>query len=154
MFNSQGHIATDSVQVEELVHTSWSRFCTVNHQAPASNYQLSNMKRPGLYSNRWPQRLKASTLTATPPSPLIPYVRKVFLAYMYYVADLDGRSSDIMGILQYINQTMPVSEADLKCPVCLGPYEEEEKIREMPCRHNFHTKCLLPWLQKVRTYLL
>ena len=29
------------------MHTSWSRFCTVNHQALASNYQLSNMKCPG-----------------------------------------------------------------------------------------------------------
>ena len=26
------------------MHTSWSRFCTVNHRASASNYQLSNMK--------------------------------------------------------------------------------------------------------------
>ena len=68
-FKSQGHIATGSLQVEEPVHTSWSRFCTVNHRASASNYQLSNMKRPARDSNRQPQRLEASTLTATPPSP-------------------------------------------------------------------------------------
>ena len=41
-FNSQGHIVTGSLQVEEPVHTSWSIFCTVNHRASASNYQLSN----------------------------------------------------------------------------------------------------------------
>ena len=69
-FNSQGHIATASLWVQEPVHTSWSRFCTVNHQASANNYQLSNMKNPGLDLNRQPRRLKASTLTATPPSPL------------------------------------------------------------------------------------
>ena len=46
-FNSQGHIAMDSLWVEEPVHTSWSRFCTVNHRALASNYQFSNMKCPG-----------------------------------------------------------------------------------------------------------
>ena len=40
-FNSQGHIATGSLQVEET-----SAYCTVNHQASASNYQLSNMKCP------------------------------------------------------------------------------------------------------------
>ena len=40
-FNSQGHIATSSLQVEET-----SVYCTVNHRASASNYQLSNMKRP------------------------------------------------------------------------------------------------------------
>ena len=33
----------DSLWVEEPVHTSWSRFCTVNHWASASYYQLFNM---------------------------------------------------------------------------------------------------------------
>ena len=63
-FNSQGHIATGSLQVEET-----SAYCTVNHRASASNYQLSNMKRPAQDSNWRPQRLEARTLTATPPSP-------------------------------------------------------------------------------------
>ena len=40
-FNSQGHIAMGSLQVEET-----SAYCIVNHRASASNYQLSNMKRP------------------------------------------------------------------------------------------------------------
>ena len=44
------------LQVEEPVHTSWSRFCTVNHQK-ASNYQLSNMKHQGRNLKRQPQRL-------------------------------------------------------------------------------------------------
>ena len=63
-FNSQGHIAMGSSQVEET-----SAYCTVNHRASASNYQLSNMKRPARDSNRWPQKLVMRTLTATPPSP-------------------------------------------------------------------------------------
>ena len=70
-FNIQGHIAMGSLRVEEPVHTSWSRFCTVNHWASASNYQLPNMKRPARDSNRRPQRLEARTLTATPLSPLL-----------------------------------------------------------------------------------
>ena len=68
-FNGQGHIATGSLLVEEPVHTSCSRCCTVNHQASASNYQLSSMKHPALDSNRRHQRLKMITLTATPPTP-------------------------------------------------------------------------------------
>ena len=64
-FNSQGHIATGSLQVEET-----STYCTVNHRASARNYQLSNMKHPAQDSNRRPQRLEARTVTATPPSPL------------------------------------------------------------------------------------
>ena len=53
-----------SLQVEET-----SSYCTVNHRASASKYQLSNMKCPARDSNRQPQRLEARTLTATPPSP-------------------------------------------------------------------------------------
>ena len=63
-FNSQGYIATGSLQVEDT-----SAYCTVNHRASASNYQLSNMKRPARDSNPRPQRLEARSLTATPPSP-------------------------------------------------------------------------------------
>ena len=59
-----------SLRVEEPVSTSCSRLCTVNHWASASNYQLSNMKRPARDSNRQRQRLEASTLTATQLSPL------------------------------------------------------------------------------------
>ena len=62
--------ATGSLWVDDLVHTSWSRLCTVNHWASASNYQLSNMKCSGRDSNRQCQRLKASTLTATTTEPI------------------------------------------------------------------------------------
>ena len=54
-----------SLQVEET-----SAYCTVNHRASASNYQLSNMKRPAPDSSRRPRRLQARTLIATPVSPL------------------------------------------------------------------------------------
>ena len=51
------------------VHTSWSRFCTANHWASASNYQHSNMKCPVRDSNQQPQRLKHSNrCTTEPPS--------------------------------------------------------------------------------------
>ena len=64
-FNSQGHIATGSLQLEET-----SAYCTVNHWSSANNYQLSNMKRLARDLNRRPQRLAVRTLTAAPPSPL------------------------------------------------------------------------------------
>ena len=60
------------LQVEET-----SAYCTVNHRASASNYQLSNMKRPARDSNRRSWRLDARTLTATPPSPLHTERKKV-----------------------------------------------------------------------------
>ena len=82
-FNSQGHTATDSLQVEET-----SAYCTVNHRASASNYQLSNMKRPARDSNRRLQRLEARTLTTTPPSPLKLFQYRLLMGnnilFLYY----------------------------------------------------------------------
>ena len=75
-FNSQGHIVMGSLLVEEK-----SAYCIVNHQALASNYQLSNMKRLARDSNRRPQRLEVRTLTATPPSCL-----HVFFEYIANVS--------------------------------------------------------------------
>ena len=70
---------TGSLCLEEPVHTSWSIFCNVNHWASASNYQLSNMKRPGRDSNWRPQMLKVITVTTTlhhrvPRSPTQPSI--------------------------------------------------------------------------------
>lgn len=33
------------------------------------------------------------------------------------------------------------------CVVCQCQFEEEDELTLMPCRHAFHTACLLPWLQ-------
>ena len=60
-----------------------SAYCTVNHPASASNYQLSNMKRPARDSNRRRQRLEARTLTATPPSPRHYLNHKEYIATSY-----------------------------------------------------------------------
>ena len=68
-FNSQGHIATGRLQVEET-----SAYCTLNHWASVSNCQLSNMKGPARDLNRQAQGLEAGTLTTTPPSPPPPHL--------------------------------------------------------------------------------
>nr|KAF6329275.1 ring finger protein 181 [Pipistrellus kuhlii] len=39
------------------------------------------------------------------------------------------------------------SRPELKCPVCLLEFEEEETAIEMPCHHLFHSNCILPWLK-------
>ncbi|MED6261110.1 hypothetical protein ATANTOWER_001016 [Ataeniobius toweri] len=42
------------------------------------------------------------------------------------------------------------ADRGLKCPVCLLEFEEQETVREMPCKHLFHSGCILPWLGKVK----
>ena len=37
----------------------------------------------------------------------------------------------------------------LKCTVCLVEFIEGEDMKEMPCCHLFHPRCILPWLEKV-----
>ncbi|XP_013383970.1 E3 ubiquitin-protein ligase RNF181-like [Lingula anatina] len=45
-----------------------------------------------------------------------------------------------------------VDEAgDLKCPICLVPYDEAEATKQLPCQHKFHPECILPWLQKTNS---
>ncbi|KAJ4941396.1 hypothetical protein JOQ06_011276, partial [Pogonophryne albipinna] len=43
------------------------------------------------------------------------------------------------------------ADKGLKCPVCLLEFEEEESVREMPCKHLFHSGCILPWLGKTNS---
>lgn len=35
------------------------------------------------------------------------------------------------------------------CPICLEP--QLSQVREMPCGHTYHNKCLVPWLKVQRT---
>ncbi|XP_022857220.1 E3 ubiquitin-protein ligase SIRP1-like [Olea europaea var. sylvestris] len=35
----------------------------------------------------------------------------------------------------------------LQCSVCLEDFEVGAEAKEMPCKHKFHTECILPWLE-------
>ncbi|XP_051142634.1 E3 ubiquitin-protein ligase SIRP1-like [Andrographis paniculata] len=38
-------------------------------------------------------------------------------------------------------------EETLQCSVCLDECEAGTEMKEMPCKHKFHSECILPWLE-------
>ncbi|CAN8301715.1 unnamed protein product [Cochlearia groenlandica] len=42
--------------------------------------------------------------------------------------------------------TVKVNEA-LQCSVCLDEFERGKEAKEMPCKHKFHLRCIVPWLE-------
>ncbi|KAE8674991.1 multi-copper oxidase type 1 family protein [Hibiscus syriacus] len=38
-------------------------------------------------------------------------------------------------------------EENLQCSVCLDDFEAGSEAKEMPCKHKFHSGCILPWLE-------
>lgn len=51
-----------------------------------------------------------------------------------------------------------VTKDDEKCTICLKPNDEPDEttgvvndlFKILPCSHEFHATCILPWLAKVR----
>lgn len=44
-----------------------------------------------------------------------------------------------------------VPKEDATCAICLGEYEEGDKLRFLRCEHHFHSDCIITWLKKNKT---
>ncbi|PON42395.1 43kDa postsynaptic protein [Trema orientale] len=42
--------------------------------------------------------------------------------------------------------TVAIKE-NLQCSVCLDDFEAGAEAKQMPCKHKFHSECILPWLE-------
>lgn len=38
-----------------------------------------------------------------------------------------------------------------QCAVCLKHYDEDDVVKGLPCKHEFHDSCILPWLNKTNS---
>ncbi len=34
------------------------------------------------------------------------------------------------------------------CTICIDDFEEGEEVIKLVCKHSFHPKCIVPWLEK------
>uniref|UniRef100_A0A8D2AUH2 E3 ubiquitin-protein ligase RNF115 n=1 Tax=Sciurus vulgaris TaxID=55149 RepID=A0A8D2AUH2_SCIVU len=49
--------------------------------------------------------------------------------------------------LPTVTVTQEQVDMGLECPVCKEDYTVEEKVRQLPCNHFFHSSCIVPWLE-------
>ena len=66
---------------------------------------------------------------------------------------LDESEISALPISRYIRRDS-VSEQDTQdimecseCRICLSRFEENERLRTLPCLHRFHLGCIDPWIK-------
>jgi hypothetical protein len=62
-----------------------------------------------------------------------------------FILDVATRnlSAEPVKTFEYYN-----SHYNITCTVCLNDFEENEEVKQLPCKHYFHTECIEKWLQQ------
>ncbi|ERN19196.1 E3 ubiquitin-protein ligase At4g11680 isoform X2 [Amborella trichopoda] len=57
---------------------------------------------------------------------------------------MKANNSDKLGV---VKSNRPLAPVDLECCICLAKYMDKEELRELPCSHFFHLRCIDQWLK-------
>ncbi|XP_016470257.1 E3 ubiquitin-protein ligase RZF1-like [Nicotiana tabacum] len=64
--------------------------------------------------------------------------------------DRPGPSSDIDALPKVVLTDTHLAN-DSVCPVCKDEFEIGREVRELPCKHFYHSECIFPWLENHNT---
>merc|ERR1719174_3346364 len=59
-----------------------------------------------------------------------------------------GATSQQISKLDVVEFSAATAEHGCTCSVCLCDFEEQEKVKRLPCGHDFHQECIDKWLTK------
>lgn len=128
----------------------------------------------------WSLDAPRAAIASFPPHPLltlgsllheclVPSDSDVVAAYPPDIPELDWSDDDedIIDFIDHIPDGMPQDEIenllsyyfnpevdgsdDMSCVICMSRYEAEERVRVLPCGHEFHACCINKWLVETRT---
>ncbi|PVU89996.1 hypothetical protein BB561_005078 [Smittium simulii] len=74
------------------------------------------------------------------PNPGI-YVYSTFITRQVYHAVLEEFKNNPEPVIIALKPNT-ISDDDTKCPICLEDYVDNDELRVLPCKHEFHIKCI------------
>lgn len=60
-------------------------------------------------------------------------------------------SKDVVDSLPTVFITAEHIVKSCSCPICQVEFKIGDEVKQLPCDHMFHHKCILPWLSKTNT---
>ncbi|XP_027933658.1 E3 ubiquitin-protein ligase RING1-like isoform X2 [Vigna unguiculata] len=60
-------------------------------------------------------------------------------------------ASSAIAALPVVKLTQTHLGSDPNCPICKDEFELEMEVRELPCKHFYHSDCITPWLRMHNT---